>query len=131
MAKKATEATPKQKALSAAKIALDKATEAHEKSATPANKTALETAQKHYDAANAEVKRENFVRVAGGRVKKARIAIRNLGNINSLRTYSYSEADVTKAYDAIVEMANTAKAKMLDGLRTKSAVSAPKDEFSF
>lgn len=132
MVKKVAELTPKQKALSAAKITLDKAREADEKSSNATTKKALADAETAHTTANNAVKRENFVRVGGGRVKKARIAIRNLGNINSLRTYTYTQADIDAAEKGIMDMWANAKAKMVAGLATKAATAtAPKDEFSF
>ncbi len=130
MAKTAAEATPKQKTLAAAKAALDKALEADTKSSNATTKAAVNTAKAAYDTANNEVRRENFVRVAGGRVKKARIAIRNLGNISSTN-YAYTQADIDAAEKGILEMVAVAKAKMQQGLAVKAAPAAAKDEFTF
>lgn len=131
MAKKTAELTPKQKVLSDARVKLDNAEKADAAKSTDATKKAVADATSVFNAANADVKRENFVRVAGGRVKKARIAIRNLGNISNLRTYQYSQSDVDTAEKAILEMLANAKAKMVDGLRTKTASATPKDDFTF
>lgn len=131
MPKKEVELTAKQKALSDAKVKLDTADKAHTAKPTPATDAALKTAESAVNAAFALVKRENFVRVAGSRVKKARIAIRNLGNINSLRNYTYSEADIATAERGITEMMQKAFASMREGLLTKTSAAPASDNFSF
>lgn len=131
MPKAAAEKTTKQKNLDAAKAAYDKAVEADNKNSNAATKKALADAETVYNNANNEVRRESFVRVAGNRVKKARIAIRNLGNVSNARTYAYTQADIETAEKGINEMWAAAKAKMLAGLNTKTAAPAATDNFSF
>lgn len=76
------------------------------------------------------VNRERFVRVAGGRVKKARAAIRNLANVAAPRTYTYTENDVAAAEKAI----NEETAKSINALRsalTKGGTAKSSDDFTF
>ena len=131
MAKATAERTPKQKALDAASVAYDKALEADTKNSTAVTKKALQEAETVRRAAAAEVRRENFVRVAGNRVKKIIIAVRNLSGVNNQRTYSYTEADIAKAEETINARIKDTFAKMRAGLNTSSAAPAAKEEFTF
>lgn len=126
MAKAAAERTVKQKALDVANTKYDAAVALNEKTPNAANKKAMEDADTTRKAANALVKRENFVRVAGSRVKKVGIAIRNLGNVNNLRTYTYTEADVAAAEKALTDKLKATIAAMRNGLNTSAA--APKEQ---
>lgn len=131
MAKAAAERTPKQKALDNASVAYDKAVEADTKASTAATKKAVADLDAARKAAAAEVRRENFTRVAGSRVKKIIIAMRNLGGVNNQRTYSYTEADIAKAEKAVQERVNATFSAMRNGLNTSSGPAAPKETFEF
>lgn len=120
------ERTAKQKVLDAAQIKYDAAREAHEKKPTDQTQKALTDADTARKAALAPVKRENFVRVAGSRVKKINVAIRNLGTVNKLSQYTYSAADIDVAEKSISEKLANAIASMRAGLNTSSA--APKEQ---
>lgn len=126
MAKAKTERTAKQKALDAASKKYDDAKAAHEKKPTDQTRAALESALKERMAAAAPVRRENFVRVAGGRVKKARDAIRQLGAVNNTKQYTYNDADIANAEKVLSDAIAAAIANMRAGLAKPGA--APKED---
>lgn len=77
------------------------------------------------------VNRERFIRVAGGRVKKARATIRNLANVAAPRTYQYDESDVAKAEAALNGEVKKTIEKMRSALTRGASAPKAEDDFSF
>lgn len=131
MAKPKSEVTPAQKATLDARQKLEAARKANEAKTTDATKKAVADAEKVVKEAQAVENRERFVRVAGGRVKKARTAIRNLASVAAPRSYTYTSTDVDKAEQALTaEVAATVK-KMRSALEKGASAAKAEDDFSF
>lgn len=54
-------------------------------------------------------KRENFIRLAEGRVTRAIDSIRVIGNLSNRSNYEYTEADSKKIIDALQREINSLK----------------------
>lgn len=77
------------------------------------------------------VNRERFVRVAGGRVKKARIAIKNLANVAAPRSYTYDESDVAKAETVLNDAVKFTIGKLRTALTKGAGAAKVEDDFTF
>jgi hypothetical protein len=132
MPKKAiAEQTPAQKATIDAREKLKSAEKSHADKPTDATKKAVDAAKSAVSSAVTAENRERFVRVGGGRVRKARIAIRNLANLAAPRSYTYDENDVVKMEATLLNEVKNVIAKARNAL-TKGAGSAKaEDDFSF
>lgn len=131
MAKPKSEVTPAQKAVLEHRQKVEVARTAHDKNATDKSKADLAAAQEKLKAAVAVENRERFVRVAGGRVTKARDAIRNLSNVAQPRSYSYTEEDCDKAEKALTEEIKKSIGAMRAALNKTSTAEKVKDSFTF
>ncbi len=120
-----------QKATLGAKQALEVAKKNDAAKSTDATKAAVKTAEANVEKAKAAENRDRFVRVAGGRVKKARIAIKNLANVSSPRSYTYDQSDVDKAETALTSAVQNTIKKMRDALEKGQQTSKAADDFSF
>ncbi len=97
MAKTAKEKTPVMKAADKARADYTKAKEVNVKTDNAATKKALEDAKTARDTAVKAEARERFVSIASARVKKAVVALNQIGKMNQPRSYSYTEEDIVKA----------------------------------
>lgn len=129
--KKERELSPAEKSLLDLRQKLELAEKANTDKPTTATKTALDAAKKSVSDASAVVNRERFVRVAGGRVNKARTAIKNLANVAAPRSYTYDESDVVKAEKALTDAVVSTIAKMRSALVKGASASKAADDFSF
>lgn len=130
MAKQKAELTAAEKELSARKVKLDTANKAHEAKPTDATAKAVETAKTAVAEQQKIVNRDRFVRVAGGRVIKARVAIQNLANVAAPRSYTYDESDVANAERAIMADLKATLDKLRSALsggvaKTKTGIENP------
>lgn len=131
MAKKAAEQTPAQKATLNARQKHELAVQANTAKPTDATKAALETAAATLKAAVAVENRERFVRVGGGRVKKARTAIRNFANVAQPRSYTFDESDIAKAETALTDEVKKTIAKLRASLVKGPGATKAEDDFTF
>lgn len=131
MAKKAAEKTPAQKATEAARAKLTTAEKANADKPTDATKKAMTDAQSALKECIKAENRERFVRVAGGRVKKARTALRNLANVASPRSYLYDASDVDKAEKALTAELTKTLTAMRNALTSGGGSKTPEDDFTF
>ena len=131
MAKPKSEVTAAQKATLDAKQKLEIAKTAHEKNASAENKTKLDNAHAAVKAAQTVENRERFVRVAGGRVTKARDAIRNLSNVAQPRSYTYTEADCDLAEKALTDEIKKSIGALRSALTKAPGVTKAKESFTF
>jgi len=131
MAKPKSEVTAAQKAVLALRQKVEVARTAHDKNGNEQNKKALEHAQGELKAAVLVENRERFVRVAGGRVVKARAAIRNLANVAQPRSYSYTEEDCDKAEKALTEEIKKSIGALRSALTKTPGAAKAADDFSF
>lgn len=131
MAKKKQEQTPAQLATLDARQKLELARNADTAKSTEATKKAVTNAENHLRTCVTTENRERFVRVAGGRVKKVRAAIRNLAAVAAPRSYNYSEDDVNKAEAAIGQEVKSCIAKMRAALTRGASAAKQEDDFSF
>lgn len=131
MAKKERELSAAEKTLSDARVKLDAAKEKDGKASTDATKKAVADAETVVKTNVAIVNRERFVRVGGGRVKKARAAIRNIGNVAQPRSYTYDESDVVKAETALNDEVKKTIAKLRLALTKGPAAAKDGDDFAF
>lgn len=123
--------TAANKAVLDARQKLETANKADEAKSTDATKAAVNTAKSTLAAAVAVENRERFVRVAGGRVKKARIAIKNLANVAAPRSYTYTEADVALAEKALMDAVASSIAALRGALVKGASTTKAADDFSF
>ncbi len=130
MAKQKAELTAAQKATVAARAKVETARKANTDKPSDATKAALASAETQLKQCIHTENRERFVRVGGGRVKKARAAIRNFGNVASPRSYVYSEADIALAETALHDEVKKVIARMRASL-TKGGTAKAEDDFSF
>ena len=131
MAKETRESTPAEKTLLDLRQKIEVATAADTKTSTATTKKALADLETQIKTAQKVVNREKFIRVAGGRVKKARIAIKNLANVAVPRTYEYSEEDVSKAESALLSQVKSTIDKLRSALTKGSSAAKSDDDFSF
>jgi hypothetical protein len=131
MAKTRQEQTPAMKETIAARTAYEAAQKADETKSTEATKKNLLATKVVLTEALKVENRERFVRVAGGRVKKARVAIRNLSNVANPRTYIYTTDDVDKAEKALTDEVKSAIGKLRNALNKGSGTAKSEDDFSF
>lgn len=131
MAKKERELSPAEKALLDARQKHEVAVAADTKASTDKTKANVEATKAEVAKHSAVVKRESFVRVGGGRVKKARLAIRNIGNIANPRSYTYSEDDIGKLEKALSEEAAKIVSKLRLSLTKGPAAAKADDDFTF
>lgn len=119
MAKKKAPLSAIQIAANVARAAHEKAVEAHEKAASPANaKAVLDTKTAMDHAVHAE-NRERFERIGGTRVGKVISGLENVSKLAKPRSYAFTEADIVKietavhaaAVAAITELRNASKPK--------------------
>lgn len=115
--------TAKQKVTLDMRQKLSLANDAHAKTPTKATEAAIATAKFNLAVATKDENRERFVNVVGNRLKKARIAIRNLAEI-SARSYEFTTEDVSKAVDTLNAETKKAGDKMA-ALLVKGGATAP------
>lgn len=108
MAKKASEPTAAANAVLDLRQKLELARAADTKATTEKTKAAVaDLESKLKEAVNID-NRERFVRIVNNRHKKAKTAMRNLANLASPRSYTYSEADVVALESSLaVELKST------------------------
>lgn len=116
--RKAGEKSPVAKAFDAAKKAHKDAKERNSKNDTDATKAALKHAKDKLSDATAAINRERFISVGNVRLGKAVAAINNFARVFNPRSYSFTEADVKKANDAIDMAVKAAKAAADASLRS-------------
>lgn len=131
MAKEKTPPTAAEKALLAARQKHELANKAHAEKPTDKTGAAVEAAKAEVQTHSATVNRERFVRVAGGRVKKARTAVRNISNVANPRSYSYTEEDVAKAEAALNAEVKKTIDKLRSALTKGPSVAKSEDDFTF
>lgn len=131
MAKTAKEKTAAQKATLDARQKVELATQKNTATPNELNKRNLDTAQAHLKQCVATENRERFVLIGGGRVKKARQAIRNFANVAQPRSYSFTEADIAKAETALNEEVKKTIAKLRASLVKGASVAKAEDDFTF
>lgn len=131
MAKPKSEPTAAAKATIAARDTLTKAREADKAKSTDATKKAVATAEAAFKSAVAVENRERFIRVAGGRVKSARVALKNIGKCAVPRSYTYDESDVAKAETALTDAVKSAIAALRNALVKGAGTAKAGDDFSF
>lgn len=131
MAKTAQEKTPAQKATLDARQKVETAAKADEAKSTDATKKHLADAKVHLTACVKTENRERFVRVAGGRVIKARTAIRNLANVAQPRSYVYDESDVAKAESTLMDEIKATMNKLRTALTRGGSAAKAEDDFTF
>lgn len=128
------------KAKSAVTVAADKARadlkaakEKHEKSATEANKKAVETAGAKLKDAVALENRERFENVGGGRVAKLLKTFEGVEAVANRRAYSFDKEDIDAMFKAIDAAYDSAKAAFDRALSTTSEKKGgdPAAKFSF
>lgn len=73
-------------------------------------------------AEKAEVKRQNFIRLANQRVTKVMNAIGNIGNLSS-PSYSYTDEDVAKIFGALRKVVGDAEARFSSKPKEKKGFS--------
>lgn len=129
--KKTREASPAEKSVLDLRQKLEVATKNDTAKSTDATKKAVADLETAIKSAQATVNRERFVRVAGGRVKKARIAIKNLANVAAPRTYTYDESDVAKAESALLSQVKSTIDKLRSALTKGGQTAKAEDDFSF
>lgn len=131
MAKTKTAPTAAMLALLDARQKLQLAKDADAKASTDKSKAAVTAASKVASDADAIVRRERFVNVGGGRIKKARAAIRNFAAVAAPRSYQYDESDIAKAETAMGDEVKKAIAKMRASLVRGAAAAKAEDDFTF
>lgn len=131
MAKEKSAPTAAETALLGARQKLEVASTAHGKTPTDKTAAAVDAAKSEVAKHVATVNRERFVRVGGGRVVKARAAIRNIGNIAQPRSYSYDESDVAKAEVALQDEVKKTIGKLRAALTKGPAAAKAGDDFTF
>lgn len=130
MAKPKTELTNAQKATLGARQTLENARKADEAKSSDVTKKAVATAEAAVKSAQAVENRERFVRVGGGRVKKARATLRNLAGVAAPRSYTYNASDIDKLEKVLAdELASTVK-KLRNALE-KGTTAKAEDDFTF
>jgi hypothetical protein len=65
-------------------------------------------------------KRDNFIRLAEGRVTRAIDSIRVIGNLSNRSNYEYSEEDSKRIIDALQREVNELKVQFKPKLSTKN-----------
>ncbi|MDE2019959.1 MAG: hypothetical protein KGJ13_06475 [Patescibacteria group bacterium] len=130
MARPQSEPTEANKAVLDARQKLQLAKDADEKNSTEKTKTAVKHAHEHLLACVEKENRERFINVGGARVKKARVALRNLANVANPRSYSYTAADVEKAKAALQSELDKCISKMQNAL-VKGTAAKTDDDFTF
>ena len=131
MAKKERTLSPAEQELSARRIKLEAAEKANTEKPTDKTAAALDAAKAAVTEQNKVVNRERFVRVGGGRAKKAIVAIRNLANVAAPRSYTYDESDVAKAETALKAEVEKTIAKMRSALTSGGKSAKADDGFTF
>lgn len=131
MAKPKSAPTAAALATVAARDILTKAREAEKAKSTDATKKAVADAEVKFKAALATENRERFIRVAGGRVKSARVALKNIGKCAVPRSYTYDESDVAKAETALNDAVKQAIAALRNALTKGAGAAKAADDFSF
>jgi hypothetical protein len=124
MAKQKSAPTPAEQKLSDLRVKLDTADKANTAKPTETTAKALDAAKTAVADQQKIVNRERFIRVAGGRVNKARAAIANLANVAAPRSYTYDESDVAKAESVLGEAVKATIAKMRSALASGNAKTA-------
>lgn len=127
----ARQKSPLEKAGEAARAALSKAKEAHEKNPNATTKAALDAASaKAKDATKAE-NRERFVKIGGARTTIAIAKLGALAKVANKRSYEFSEADIAKMVAAIEAELNGMREVFLASLKTGPKTAAVKNVFKF
>ncbi len=131
MAKTAAEQTPAQKDTLDKRQKLESAKKAN--TDKPSEKTAasVAVAEQELKKAVATENRERFVRVGGGRVKKARSAIRNLSNVAAPRSYTYDESDVAKVESVLGDEVKKTVSALRAALANPGKAAKAQDDFTF
>ncbi|MDE2019764.1 MAG: hypothetical protein KGJ13_05470 [Patescibacteria group bacterium] len=130
MARKQSDPSEANKAVLDARQKLQLAKDADAKGSTDKTKAAVKHASEHLSKCIETENRERFVNVGGGRVRKARLALRNLASVGNPRSYSYTQADVLKAKAALQGELDTCIAKLESAL-TKGGPAKVADDFTF
>jgi len=130
-AKKEKVLTDANKAVLDCRQKVELANKAHADKPTKETEKAVSTAKDNLAKAITAENRERFVRVGGNRVKKARVALRNMGAVSSLRSYNYTEEDVAKAEQVLSGELKSAIAKMRSGLSPSAKAAKAEDDFTF
>lgn len=131
MAKEKTPPSPAETALLGARQKHELANKAHTEKPSEKTQAAVEAAKAEVQKLVTTVNRERFVRVGGGRVKKARTAIRNLANVAQPRSYSYTMEDVAKAKAALYGEVDKTIAALEKALTKGPAAVKNADDFTF
>ena len=131
MAKKEKTLSDTQKAVLDARQKLEAANKAHDAKPTATTEKSVADAKAALKTAQAADNRDRFVRVGGGRVKKARAAIRNLNAVAQPRSYTYSLDDVSKLENALNSEVNAVVSKLKNALANPQKAAKADDDFSF
>lgn len=110
---------------------LELANKAHADKPTKDTEAKVSSAKSAVASAIHAENRERFERVGGTRVKKARVALRNLGAVSTLRSYTYTESDVAKVESVLGAELKSAVAKMRAGLTPSAKTQKAEDDFTF
>jgi vacuolar-type H+-ATPase subunit D/Vma8 len=130
MAREAKEKTPAQKKVLELRQKLALAKEAQTKNDNEKTQAAVKKAQEELAPAVAAENRERFTTIAGARVKKIRVAMRNLKGVNSLRSYQFDESDVAKIESVLAQGLKDMLTSMR-GAFSKSGAAKTEDDISF
>lgn len=130
MAKPKTDPTPAQKALLDARQKHETAVKNDTAKSTEATKKAVVDAKAALSAASETARRDNFIRVGAPRVKKARAAIKNIGNLAS-PSYKFSESDIALIEKGLGEISASVVAKLRSSLTKGPAATKEDDTFAF
>lgn len=131
MAKEKSAPTPNETKLLDIRQKLEVAKKNDAAKSTDATKKAVADLEAAVKAGLTVVNRERFVRVAGGRVKKARLAIKNLANVAAPRSYTYDESDVSKAETALTAQVKSTIDALRSALTKGGGTAKAQDDFSF
>lgn len=131
MAKKAQEKTEAAKKVLDLRQKLSTAKEADAKASTDRSKAIVTALTADLAKAVEADNRERFIRVAGSRAKKVRLALRNLAACAQPRSYKYDEADVAKAESTLATELKTTLNKLRSALtRGPATKEAEEDIFA-
>lgn len=131
MAKKAAELSDAAKAVLDIRQKIETAKKNDTAKSTDATKKAIADLEASLKTAIVAENRDRFVRVGGGRVKKARAAIRNLANVAAPRSYTYDESDVAKLETVLsAELSKTVSA-LRAALANPGKTAKAADDFTF
>lgn len=131
MAKKTQEKTEAAKKVLDLRQKLSLAKDADAKASTDKTKDHVKTLSNQLATAVEVDNRERFIRIAGGRVKKARTAIRNLAAVAAPRSYKYDESDVVKAETALGSDLKATLTKLRNALVKGASAAKAEDDFTF